>query len=416
MPWQGNKSNPAPNNVREPIDLSEKRIGDNRSLHVRRDTDGQKNITIGFYDIDEAIFTQLDRINLQLTDGGQVIKVPIYYASPELWTAARRDGYLRDKQGKIMLPVIVLKRTNSGDDESLKFFNRYLTSSVMKKYSTKNKYTKFSLLNGQNAPVNEVYNIVFPNHMKLTYHFIIWTEYVEQMNKLVEQIRFNTGDYWGSSKGFRFRTQVEGFAHTTELQVGEDRIVKTEFDLITHGYIIPETITTLETQKLTMEKIFTPKKFIVNTEVVSTNYDLTKFDKNQEKWRNPKYPNLPKNEYIPAPPISLITSGDTSLAANIIKTLQTAEELTKTNFPVTVTPYEGQIGVEGQMAADDRYFYIYSGGQWNRVAIVQSHVQLVPPPTNTESSGKDGQISYDKEYFYIYSGDKWRRVSINQFV
>lgn len=306
--WQGDKSNPAPNNMREPIARSEKPIGDNRATHVRRDTDDQKNITIGFYDIDGAILLHLERINLQVTDEGQLIKVPIFYGSPELWTAARRDGYLRDKQGNIILPMIILKRTNSGDEDNLKYFHRYLKSAVMKKYSTKNKYTQFSILTGQNAPVNEVYNIVFPNHMKLTYHFIIWTEYVEQMNKLVENLRFNTGDYWGSTKGFRFRTQIEGFGHTTELQVGVDRIVKTEFDLMTHGYILPPTITTLANQKSTMEKFFTPKKFIVNTEVVVTSFNLTQFNVNQEKWRNSNYPNLPKDEEIPPPGVSVVDS------------------------------------------------------------------------------------------------------------
>ena len=209
MSWQGNKLNPAPNNERESILRSEKPISDNRALHVRRDTDTQKNITIGLYDIDETILYFLEKLNLQVTDNGTLVKVPIFFGSPEIWTAARRDGYLRDKQGKIMLPVMTLKRTSSETDETLQYFNRYLQSSVMKKYSTKNKYTQFSILSGQNAPINEVYNIVFPSHMTMTYHFIIWTEYVEQMNKLVETIQFNTRDYWGSPKGFRFRTRIE---------------------------------------------------------------------------------------------------------------------------------------------------------------------------------------------------------------
>lgn len=386
--WKGSPNNPAPNNEREPIARSEKPIGDNRALHVRRDTDGQKNITIGLYDIDETILVHLERMNLQVTDAGEVVKVPIFYGSPEIWTAARRDGYLRDKQGKVILPMMTLKRTNSGDDESLKYFHRYLKSSVIKKYSTKNKYTQFSILAGQNAPINEVYNIVFPSHMKLTYHFIIWTEYVEQMNKLVEDIRFNTNDYWGSKKGFRFRTQVEGFGHTTELQVGEDRIVKTEFDLITHGYILPETITTLENQKSTMEKFFTPKKFIVNTEVVATDFDLTQFDANREKWRNPNYPNLPKDEEIPPPGISVVDSvedNSSTIAANIVATLK------------SVTSGPNPTVIESSVT--------YNNPSLN----------VVPPPPDIGGSGNNGDVAYDDEYLYIYSGGRWRRVAISQF-
>jgi hypothetical protein len=224
--------------------------------------------------------------------------------------------------------------------------------------------------------------------MKLTYHFIIWTEYVEQMNKIVEDIRFNTGDYWGSKKGFKFRTQVEGFGHTTELQVGEDRIVKTEFDLVTHGYILPETITTLENQKSTMEKLFTPKKFIINTEVVSTDYDLTQFDINREKWRNPNYPNLPKDEVIPPPGISVVdsvTDQSSALAASIVATLK------------SVTAGSNPTVIEGSTTA------------------TTPSLRVVPVPPDIGGSGTDGDMAYDEQYLYIYSGTRWRRVAIAQF-
>lgn len=387
MSWTGNTNNLAPNNVREPSSRSGKPIGDNRSEHVRRDTDDQKSITIGLYDIDETILQHLERMNLSVTDGGNVVKLPIYYGSPELWTSARRDGYLRDKQGKVMLPVMVMKRTNSGDDESLRYFHRYLQSSVMKKYSTKNKYTQFSILSGQNAPVNEVYNIVFPSHMKLTYHFIIWTEYVEQMNKLVEDIRFNTNDYWGNKSGFKFRTQVEGFSHTTELQVGEDRIVKSEFDLTTHGYILPETITTLESRKLTTDKLLTPKKFIINTEVVATDYNMEQHDKNREKWRNPDYPNLPRDEEIPQPGISVVDGieDNSAISSVIVSALKSA--VAGTN-PTVIT---------------------------DKVVYNNPSLNVVPPPADLGGQGKKGDVSFDERYFYIYGNDRWHRIAIALF-
>ena len=177
----------------------------------------------------------------------------------------------------------------------------------MQMYSPKNKYTQFSVLAGKNIPVKEVYNVVMPSHMVLTYHFIIWTAYVEQMNKLVETIQFNTKDYWGSKKGFRFRTKIESYGHTVELQANEERIVKTEFDLITHGYILPEQMTKLEDQKLTWNKMMTPKKIVMGLEVVSTDYNLDKKDTNREKWRNPNYSNLQADVSIPNPPVTLNT-------------------------------------------------------------------------------------------------------------
>ena len=258
--WKGNVRNPAPNPIQAPIERAEKLESINRVEQVRRDTDKQKNITISLYDIDETILLHLEQLQLQVEDQGKQVKVPFFYGSPERWVSARRDGYIRDKQGKIILPAVILKRTNSEADSTLQFFHRYLNVPVMKKYSEKNAYTQFSALMGRNVPINDVYNITMPNHMVLTYHFIVWTAYVEQMNKLIETFQFNTKDYWGSKKGFRFRTKIESYGHTVELQANDERIVKSEFDLITHGYILPDSMTKLEDHILTTQKFLTPKK------------------------------------------------------------------------------------------------------------------------------------------------------------
>lgn len=301
--WKGDINNPVPNDVREPDNRAEKIIDSNRSLNVRRDTDQQKNFTISLYDIDETILEHIKNLQLQVQDAGQQINVPTFFGSPEQWTSAQRDGYIRDNQGKLILPAVILKRTTSENDQSLQFFNRYLTTPAIKLYSQKNKYTQFSVLNGKNTAVNEVYNIVVPSHMILSYHFILWTEKVEQMNDLVMKFQFNTRDYWGSKKGFRFRTKIESYSHTVEVNTGDDRIVKTEFDLITHGYVLPDTMVKLDTQEATTKKFFTPKKVVMGAEVVSMNYDMEALNANREKWRNPNYPNLQADVPIPAPPI-----------------------------------------------------------------------------------------------------------------
>jgi hypothetical protein len=305
--WKGDPQNPVPDISTDPINQSGQVIADNRALQVRRDKDTQKDFTISLYDIDETILLHLEQMQLQVEDAGRQIKVPIFYGSPEKWTSAQRDGYLRDKTGKLILPAMVIKRTNSENDPSLQYFNRYLTTRTMRLFSPKNQYTKFSVLMGKNAPTNEVFNIVFPSHMVLTYNFIVWTEYVEQMNKLVEHLQFDTKDYWGSKRGFRFRTRIESFGHTTELQSGEDRIVKTEFQLITHGYIIPDSMTKLENHLMTTQKEFTPKKVIISAETVRTSFDLNQLDDNVEKHRNPNYPNLREDVVIPPPPFTVST-------------------------------------------------------------------------------------------------------------
>lgn len=306
MAWKGNPDNPAPNYSpeHEGDNRGDERANVNRAEQIRRDTDEQKNFTVRLIDIDTTIMKQLEKFDIQVVDDGSKIKVPLYYASPEKWKSIQKDGIIRDYNGKMILPAMVLKRTGSEKDQALMSFNRYLRYPVMKKYSQKNRYTPFNVLIGKNTPINEIYEVVMPDHMVFTYHFIIWTEYVEQMNSIVEKINFETEDYWGDLKGLRFRTKVDSFSHTIELQVDQDRIVKTEFDLMVYGYLLPDSMDTINGPHMTTEKMLTPKKIVMGTEVVSSDFNFSKVGQdNSEKIRNQNYPNLPKSEEIPPPPI-----------------------------------------------------------------------------------------------------------------
>lgn len=313
MAWTGDKNNPVPNigNAKGDISqkiaqesdvLSEKLKNVNRAEQVRRDTDTQKNNTITLLDIDTAIIRQLEKLQLTVTDKGNQIRVPFFYASPEKWKSIQVDGVIRDYNGKMILPAVVLNRDSSATDESMKMFNRYLSYTVIRRNSEKNRYTPFSVLMGQNVPINEVYEVVMPKHMVFTYHFIVWTEYVEQMNTIIERFNFETDDYWGELRGLRFRTKIESFNHVVELQVDQDRLVKTEFDLTVNGYLLPDTIYKMKGTKSTTQKWLTPKKVIIGAEVVDTSFNLDRLDENFEKWRSQHYPNLQKDVPIPQPP------------------------------------------------------------------------------------------------------------------
>jgi hypothetical protein len=421
--WKGDITNPAPNSVKESIERSEKFVTNNdpaafisndRAEQVRRDTDSQKNFTITFYDIDEAILTQLQQLQIQITDVGKRVAVPIFFGPPERWVSAQRDGFMRDKQGKVILPGMILKRSNSENDQSLMFFNRYLDTPAMKLYSEKNKYTQFNALTGQNAPVNEVYNVVVPKHMVLSYHCIVWTAYVEQMDEVMQTIVFNTQDYWGSKKGFRFRVQVDGgYAHNVEITSGDERMVKTEFDLTTHGYILPDTVTYLERHKMTTQKRMTPKKFIMGMEVVQTAFDLSQQPSNAEKWRNPNYPNLRYDTIIPPPGIVV----DTSIQDSSFLPTGNWKGIKVSGTPlflrvVPVPTSQNSAGQDGDMSYDAQYFYFHSNHQWRWVAISE----FTPSCTdNVPLYGTPGSVEYNSKFLYIYSQGSWRKVALAEF-
>jgi len=364
----------------------------NRAEQVRRDNDTQKSLSISLYDIDNTILNHLqNNLKLQVEHEGVIKKPVCMFGSPELWKAMQKDSFIRDYQGKITLPAIILKRTTSNTDETFIHFNRYLNEAVIKTYSEKNQYTRFSILNGSNAPVNEVYNITFPSHMKLTYKFIIWTEYISQMNQLVEAFQFNTKDYWGTEHGYKFRVDSVSFGHTVELQAGDDRLVKTEFDLNVHGYILPETMTKLDSQKQTFKKLLTAKKIVMGVDLSSDTQPLYPYGNNNSKWKSQQYPNKDADEIITPAPISVsdgVVNPETGIISNsnpVYSTLSYVSSVGNTNinniYPSVSGPY----------------------------------LTLVETPASITSAGQEGQASFDDQYFYVYTKNQWRRVAISSF-
>ena len=396
MAWTGDKNNPVPNigNVKTDLsqtiaqqssNLSEKKADVNRAQQVRRDTDKQKNNTVRLIDIDTAIMNQLEKFQLTVTDEGNQIKVPMYYASPEKWKSIQKDGIIRDYNGKMILPAIAFQRTTSEKDQAMMMFNRYLNYPVLRQYSEKNRYTRFSTLINQNVPVHEVYDVLMPDHMVFTYHFIVWTEYVEQMNALVERLNYESEDYWGDLRGLRFRTKIDTFSHTIELQIDQDRMVKTEFDLLVNGYLLPDVNYSLSSgNKLTTQKWFTPKKVIMGVEVVDTGFDWNSHKTNKDKWRSQKYPNLPADEVNAIVPPYVVFP--------IIPWTTPSGEITIWHLPAPLN--SSDYGLEGWVSYDDDYYYIYTQGKWKRAPkVLVNEISTVV--------GEKKWTSYDNDYIYI---------------
>lgn len=304
MAWTGDPNNKVPNFIQfDSVEKSEAKKTVNRAEEVRRDTDTQKDIVIGIETIDTAILRQIEKFQLTVPDNGGTIKVPTYYASPEKWKSIQKDGYMRDYNGKIILPAIVFSRTTSEKNQKMMLFNRYLDYTVIKKYDPKNRYTPFNILIGQNVPVNDVYGMKFPDHMIFTYHFIIWAEYNVQVNKMVERFNYEAEDFWGDKYGYRFQVKLDSISHTIQLATDQDRMVKAEFDLQVFGYIVPDVIDQFNGKQNTTQKWNTPKKVVMGAEVVETSFNPNVQPGNEEKWRNQQYPNLQKDVPIPAPPV-----------------------------------------------------------------------------------------------------------------
>ncbi len=303
MAWRGpvkKVTNPAPNPVQSGNEMSGENktipnsgypFKENRAFQVRRDKDKEKNFGVNLLDIDTTILSYLDTvISPTIIDAGRQIKVPINYASPERWKAIRKDGALRDKHGKFQTPAIAFRRSTMQRNDGLITFNRYLQYPVVKKFSEKNKYDRFSVMNGF-SPLKEVYSVAMPDHVIVNYDFIIWTELVEQANKIVEDINFSTEDYWGDKERYKFRTTISDYNFETTVDAGNDRVVRTTFSMMVYAYLLPDKY---ENYKSVVEKAFTTRKVIVNFDaVLSGDFNSIPATRSLELY------SLPNNEQVP---------------------------------------------------------------------------------------------------------------------
>jgi len=244
----------------------------NRSNDIRRDDDTVKDQSIGFHDIDNAIQYYFENtIKPEIIEAGSKVRVPVVYGSPERWKTFQQDGYFRDKVGKILTPLIAYQRSSITKNRSLgnKIDGNYpqLYYTAESKYTRQNKYDAFSVLTGA-KPIKEQYNTIIPDYVDITYNIVIWTNYVEDMNKIVESVLYSEGSYWGNADRFKFRTKIDSYTNTTDLLQDEERVVRTSFDLTIYGYIVSDALVKQLSDHLS-PKTFTSRQILDRTEATS---------------------------------------------------------------------------------------------------------------------------------------------------
>jgi hypothetical protein len=218
----------------------------NRALEVSLKDDDTKLINVGLEDHDDAILYYLENvIKPTVTQNDRQIAVPIIYGSPERWKSIQADGFYRDKNGKIMIPLIMFKRESFEKNRAL---GNKLDGNVVhnvqyfeKQYSQRNVYDNFSVLRNQ-KPQKEYILGVIPDYITLTYKLSIYTDYVQQMNKIIEALEFASDSYWGDPERYQFRAVITSFPTPVLLENATDRANRSEITLTLQGYIIPNSI------------------------------------------------------------------------------------------------------------------------------------------------------------------------------
>ena len=242
----------------------------NRGYLYTRTADDVGELSVKLIDIDSAILYYFDNvIQPSVEDNGENVKVPIMYASPERWKAIQRDGFMKDKKRQTITPVIAYRRTSVERDDTipqdkLDANNPNMFYTFEKRFSQENRYDNFNVQQGL-LPQKEYYNVTFPDYVVLNYDFIVWTSYIEQMNKIVEKVIYSDGAYWGDPEKLRFRSRIESFTDTTEVSDVE-RLVRTNFSVTLRGYLLPDGN---YDHRSTTQKFISPKRITFGTETDS---------------------------------------------------------------------------------------------------------------------------------------------------
>lgn len=243
----------------------------NRGEKISLRDDTSKNISIGLEDHDSAVQYYFNNvIKPNVIQNGIRNTVPVIVASPERFKSVQIDGFYRDKNGKIMVPLITFKRESFTKNRNLgnKLDGNYPQNIQIfeQRYNKRNIYDNFSQINNIIPQVSRIVTVV-PDYITLRYSCIVFTNFIEQNNKLLESINYASDSYWGDINRFQFRATIDSFNTPTILEQGDDRVAKSTFDIELNGYLIPDVINKDLSQ--IQNKVYDKSKIIITSETVS---------------------------------------------------------------------------------------------------------------------------------------------------
>jgi hypothetical protein len=249
-----------------------------RSTQIRRDNDTIKTPSCTIYDIDNAIMSFLsDIVRPEIVDNNAMVGVPIVYANAEKWAQIQAKGYMYDYNDRLLTPLISVKRNSITERDTLKqldvnwspevdndFARNTLTFQAQ--YTKNNRYDRFSVAQGIKPP-REIYVSNIPQFVDVSYDIIIWTEYTEQLNSIVEQIIPMGGYAWGTT--WKFITSIQDYSFETVSVPGEDRLIRATMPIIVKGTLLSQ----FELHRSTLQKRYSVKRVSFGTETESFNVD-----------------------------------------------------------------------------------------------------------------------------------------------
>jgi len=257
-------------------------IRGNRETTIVPGNNFSDNYSITLKDVDTSVLNHVKNVmKPRIKEANETFKIPVYYGNEERWKAVRKRGVLRDKNNSLILPLIMLKRTELSRNElSGQSFQHDVRKNLVEvvranKWSKDNQYDRFSVQQGV-QPVYDVITTGMPNYADITYEFILWTNFIEQMNPLVESFVDQSNTYWGDGTNNKFLCTLENISDASEMNQDGERFIKSTFSVTTKAYLLPEYLNSVITNKVSnMKKFTTTSKVIFNMEGDATSRQIS---------------------------------------------------------------------------------------------------------------------------------------------
>ena len=220
--------------------------------------------------IDTGIYEWLDGVlSLHTTTNDGFKKVPVLWLGSERAFQIKNDSRIRDKVGKLKLPLITINRESLAKDPNFKGSfqaNIFETNdykggggATIARTIRQDKTRNFANADRrrQDANGNEtgpgknnkvVYNTItmpVPTYVSVMYAITLRTEYQQQMNDLVTPFVTSTGqinNFLFEKDGHRFEAFIQqDFAENKNANLGEDeRMFETKVQIKVLGYLVGE--------------------------------------------------------------------------------------------------------------------------------------------------------------------------------
>ena len=257
--------------------------GGNLRQSVTPGKDFTKNYAITLKDVDTSVMNHVKNVmRPYVLEAGEQINIPVMYGNEERWVAVRKRNVLRDKNGSLILPLIMLKRTevnkNTTIQQSFKHDVKNELVQVIRNsnWSKENRYDRFSVQYGTQPAYDSIVTGP-PDYVDISYEFVLWTNYIEQMNKLIESFVEQNDTYWGSNTDYKFLCNVESWSDASEMATDGERFIKTTFTALFKGYLLSEVVASSVTEKkFQLDRQTSPNRVVFGFEGDATNFQVKK--------------------------------------------------------------------------------------------------------------------------------------------